>query len=50
MAAMNPPHSGAVVDVPDDLVDRYSQAGWTKVSASSSTTKKATTSKSSSKK
>lgn len=28
---LNPPQSTAVVDVPDELVDRYLEAGYTKV-------------------
>lgn len=33
MAALNPPLSTAVVDVADELVERYEEAGWTKVQA-----------------
>lgn len=47
MAEMSPPHSGAVVDVRKEDVDRYAEAGWTKVSGGA---KKSTTSKSSSSK
>ena len=37
MAALNPPLSTAVVDVADDLVERYEAAGWTKVQPKRST-------------
>lgn len=51
MAKMSPPHSTATVDVNDDDVKRYEEAGWTKSGgskSSGSTAKKSTTSKSSS--
>jgi hypothetical protein len=32
---MNPPHSSAVVDVRDEDVDRYREAGWTEAKADS---------------
>ena len=44
---MNPPHSEAVVEVRDEDVDRYSEAGWSKASGE---TKKSTTKRSSSRK
>lgn len=32
---LNPPHSKAVIDVPDDAADRYIEAGYTKVGGES---------------
>lgn len=31
MTALNTPNSTATVDVPEELVERYEQAGWTRV-------------------
>ncbi len=30
MAELSSPYDGAVIDVSDDLVDRYTAAGWVK--------------------
>lgn len=48
MAKLSPPHSSAVVDVNDDDVKRYKEAGWTEAKSSGSTARKATASKPSS--
>lgn len=40
MVKMNPPNSTATVDVRDADVDRYAEAGWTKVEADKETSKR----------
>ena len=46
MAQMNPPNSDAVVDIADDLVERYEAAGWsTKKSTAKPAAKKSTAKK-----
>ena len=55
MVKMSPPHSSATVDVNDDNVQRFKEAGWTEVKSGSpkpseSTAKKSTAKRSSSEK
>lgn len=45
MAQMNPPNSDAVVNVRDEDVDRYAEAGWTKASGEKLSASKRTSSR-----
>lgn len=40
MTVLNAPDSTATIDLPEELVERYEQAGWTKVEKPKPTAKK----------
>lgn len=40
MVAVNPPSSAAVVDIADDLLEKYVAQGWTAVDAKPETVKR----------